>query len=130
MDLLQFGHQINFGMQTPRRIKDDHIGLTGVGRRNTVKGHGPRIGPRLVTNKIGPGPFGPDRQLVNGGCPKGIPATNRQDLPASRYWAVNFAMEVVLPTPLTPTTRTAKGESESKTAGGGTDSSSVVIGWR
>jgi hypothetical protein len=98
-------HEPFLGVQPAGGVHDDRIAPPPFGRLQGVEGHGGGISPLLAPDDLHTGPLPPPGQLLHGPGAPGI-ARGQEHLPPLpfRRWA-SFPMEVVFPTPFTPTMR-------------------------
>ena len=59
-------------MAAAGRVGQHELGAPSMCSTDGVVNHGARIGTLGPANNVGPGPFGPHRELVGGGGPEGV----------------------------------------------------------
>ena len=110
MDLAQLGHEVLLGMESAGGVDDHHIVAPGPGRFDGIERDGGRVAPLLPRDDL-------RRQVRAPHVSNWAPAAARKVSPAARttswpsLWrrAASLAIVVVLPVPLTPTTRITAG---------------------
>ena len=81
MNLAELLHEIVLGVQTPRRVHDQDVGLRGPGSLPGVKGHGRRVAALPLGDDPHPGALAPDLELFDGRGPKGVRRRHDDALP-------------------------------------------------
>ena len=83
VNFLEFLHQIDAGVESPRGVDDDDVHIAGPGGGEGVERYGGGVRARPMANDVGAGTFGPDRKLVYRGGPERI-ACGQKHPPAPR----------------------------------------------
>ena len=121
--LFQLAHQLGAVLQPAGGVDDQHVGAVGLRRAQRLEGEARRVGARLARDHLGAGALAPDFQLVDGGGAERV-AGREHHLAALGRQASRRACRsvVVLPEPLTPTTRMTNGLAPPITSGFATGS--------
>ena len=112
VDLAQFVHQVRPVVQPAGGVAEEELDVLPVRRRVGVVAQGGGVGIVLALDHFHPDAPGPDAELLDGGGAEGI-RRGQEHGPwrlVLRKFA-SLAVEVVLPVPLTPTTRMTRGRS-------------------
>ena len=72
MNLAELLHEIVLGVQAPRRVHDQDVGLRGTGGLPGIEGHGRRVAALTLGDDPHPGALAPDLKLLDGRGPEGV----------------------------------------------------------
>ena len=110
MDLFELLHQVGLRLQAAGRVDDADVGLRSRCARATAGERRPPGRPACCPfDDLDPQPIGPDRELLDGRGAERVAAPSTTFLPCERNMCASLAIDVVLPEPLTPTTRITVG---------------------
>ena len=71
-DLLQLVHEVHLGVQAAGGVDDHHVGLAGLGRREAVVDHRPRVAAALVVDHLAAHALAPFAELLHGRGPERV----------------------------------------------------------
>ena len=108
-DLLQLLHQVRLAVQPPGGVGEHHVAAARPRRLQRIEHHRARVGAGHLRGEIGAPALRPHLELLDGGGAERIAGGEQHRLPLRAQRRASLPMVVVLPEPLTPTTRITNG---------------------
>ena len=107
--LLQLFHQVGFGLQPAGGIDEHHVGAARFRRAHAVEHDRRRIGAFGAAHDLAAAALGPNRELLGRRGAKRVGRDEQHAFAFARKRVASLPIVVVLPLPLTPTTRMTAG---------------------
>ena len=114
--LRQLLHQVRLRVQPAGRVHDDHVSIARLCGSDRVERDRGGVAAALGADEVRVRALRPDLELLLGGGAKGVGRGDRTLRPCSSSFAASLPIVVVLPVPLTPTTRITLGRAPSSSA--------------